>query len=429
MSIALPEQLNFDKHMPIDGGSKQQMTVAVPCTGAGTYNLGTYFMINLPRCGPDYVFDGANSFLRFLVTNNDTTNGHTLDHSCDCLFQKVEILHGGAVLETIDNYHQLSHILLDAQVPPNLRNTSLNMTKGCNATLGTIAGVGPSGHGGANPVYYTTTLISGIVGSLCRGYLPVNDLNGSIQIRITIVSPSQVTWDTAAPATPTAANNVTLSNIEFHCNMIRLDPSVMSMIRSPEYTMYSESYSNFQQSYGTTGFPQLTLLIPTRYSSLKTAFVIFRKASAVTNATYLLYTSARSTFGLTDYQFLLGSDAYPPTKIKGTGSGYCECFEELKKSFHCGGSSLASMGILNNTNYSIVAASGANAANTGTFILACDFESYTGRSGSILSGVSTLGSDLYLNATFGNSEAATIDMFLHYDIKLIIKDGILTVNV
>ena len=88
------------------------------------------------------------------------------------------------------------------------------------------------------------------------------------------------------------------------------------------------------------------------------------------------------------------------------------------------------MGILNNANqYSIVAATGANAATTGTFILACDFESYTGRSGSILSGVSTLGSDLYLNATFGNSEAATIDTFLHYDMKLIIKYGILTINV
>ena len=424
MSIALPEQLNFDKHMPIDGGSKQQMTVAVPCTGAGTYNLGTYFMINLPRCGPDYVFDGANSFLRFQVTNNDTTNGLILDHSCDCLFQRVEILHGGCVLESIDNYNQLSHVLLDSQVPPNLRNTSLNMTKGCHATLGTIGGVGPLTHG--NSAYYTTTLISGICGSLCRGYLPVNDLSGSVQIRITLVKLNQTKWDVAPASTADAV--VTFSNIEFHCNMIRLDPSVMSMVRSPEYTIYSESYSNFQQAYQ-NAFSQLTLLIPTRYSSLKTAFVIFRKKDTVSNNTYLLYPSARSTFGLTDYQFLLGSDAYPPTKIKGTGSGYCECFEELKKSFHCGGSSLSSMGLINNANYSIVAATGENAAATGTFILSCDFESYTGRSGSILSGVSTLGSDLLLNATFANSEGATIDTFLHYDMKLIIKDGILTVNV
>ena len=47
MSIALVEQLNFDKQMPIDGNCRQQIAVAVPCTGAGTYYPGTYFMINL----------------------------------------------------------------------------------------------------------------------------------------------------------------------------------------------------------------------------------------------------------------------------------------------------------------------------------------------------------------------------------------------
>ena len=46
--------------------------------------------------------------------------------------------------------------------------------------------------------------------------------------------------------------------------------------------------------------------------------------------------------GLTDYQFLLGSEAYPQTKINGTGSGFCEPFEKLKKSFHCEGSTLCS---------------------------------------------------------------------------------------
>ena len=74
------------------------------------------------------------------------------------------------------------------------------------------------------------------------------------------------------------------------------------------------------------------------------------------------------------------------------------------------------MGLINNTNYSILSASGVNAASTGTFILACDFESYTGRSGAILSGVSTLGTYLYRNATFANSEAGTIDTFLHYGV-------------
>ena len=90
MSIALVEQLNFEKAMPIDGNCRQQMTVTVPCTGANAYNPGTYFMINLPRCGPDYVFDGPNSFLRFMVTNGDGANTLYFDHSCDCLFQNAK---------------------------------------------------------------------------------------------------------------------------------------------------------------------------------------------------------------------------------------------------------------------------------------------------------------------------------------------------
>ena len=95
----------------------------------------------------------------------------------------------------------------------------------------------------------------------------------------------------------------------------------MSMLRSHEYTIYSETYTNFERSYS-NAFPQVQLLIPTWYSSLKTAFVIFRKDTAVANGTYYLYPSSRTTMGLTDYQFLLGSEAYPPTKIKGTDSGF-----------------------------------------------------------------------------------------------------------
>ena len=40
MSLALVEQLNFEKQMPIDGNCKQQIAISVPSTGAGSYNLG-----------------------------------------------------------------------------------------------------------------------------------------------------------------------------------------------------------------------------------------------------------------------------------------------------------------------------------------------------------------------------------------------------
>ena len=93
------------------------------------------------------------------------------------------------------------------------------------------------------------------MGSLSRNYIPVNELQGSIQIRITLVNAAQTTWNA-------------------HANMIRLGPDVLSLIRSPEYTIYSESYTYFQQAYS-GAFSQLQLLIPTRSSSLKTVFVVY----------------------------------------------------------------------------------------------------------------------------------------------------------
>ena len=57
-------------------------------------------------------------------------------------------------------------------------------------------------------------------------------------------------------------------------------------------------------------------------------------------------------------------------------------------------------------------------------------ETYSGKSGALLSGVSSLGSDLFFSANYAALDAAaTFDFFLHYDMKLIIDNGILTVNV
>ena len=71
MSVALPEQLNFEKNMSLSGNCKQQIAIAQPITGSGSYTLGSYFIINIPCCAPDYVFDPMNSFLRFNVYNAD----------------------------------------------------------------------------------------------------------------------------------------------------------------------------------------------------------------------------------------------------------------------------------------------------------------------------------------------------------------------
>ena len=84
------------------------------------------------------------------------------------------------------------------------------------------------------------------------------------------------------------------------------------------------------------------------------------------------------------------------------------------------------MGVLNADNYVVDKVDGL----TGLFVIGQDLESYSGKSGALLSGISTLGSDLYFSANYSDMTVpALLDFFLHYDMKLVIDNGVLTVNV
>ena len=321
--------------------------------------------------------------------------------------------------------------MLDCQVDQSTRITGLNLTQGAGTTLAQ-PGLGETFPAAGNR-YYSITLISGIVGCLCKNYVPVNDLQGSLQVRITLAHWNEVgNWTTQLATDSDAA--LSIRNIEMHCCMIKLTPHVLSMIRSPEYTIYSETYTNFQQTMAAAaGSSQIEQLIPTWYSSLKTVFLTIRKTTSAQNGGHaVLYPNSRSSFGLVDYCFRLGSEQIPPTRIRCEGFGYVEPYEALKVAMHCGGASLTSMGILSQANYSVIAPTGADyGANGGYFVIGQDFETYTSKNNSqLLQGVSTLGSDLYFSANIGAMAAGAIfDFFLHHDFKLIIRDGILTVHV
>ena len=55
------------------------------------------------------------------------------------------------------------------------------------------------------------------------------------------------------------------------------------------------------------------------------------------------------------YSFRVGSHIIPPNRVKcPLGQNNIEAFEELKKAFHAGGNTLASMGIHNFTKYNVI---------------------------------------------------------------------------
>ena len=133
---------------------------------------------------------------------------------------------------------------------------------------------------------------------------------------------------------------MTLDFIEFHANIIHLKPKILEMIAQPSYQIYTESYSNFQSSSLKTASTLIEQLVPFHYISLKTIFVIMRIATQLSAYNSLL--TSKCSFDIADYTFRVGSRNIPPTRVKCKPTNFIEPFEELKKSFHCEGSTLCS---------------------------------------------------------------------------------------
>ena len=95
--------------------------------------------------------------------------------------------------EKIDQYGNLSNMLMNSQVSPVDMAYQWSMLKGTSTTVGTKTGKQFAiAQAGSTFNYYTTTLLSGVVGSLSRCCIPLFALNGYISFHFTFESPLAV---------------------------------------------------------------------------------------------------------------------------------------------------------------------------------------------------------------------------------------------
>ena len=99
---------------------------------------------------------------------------------------------------------------------------------------------------------------------------------------------------------------------------------------------------------------------------------------------------------------------------------FIEPFEELKRAFAAPGNSLVSMGCHDAPSYVI----DSETDGTGSFVIGCDMESYSGKSQEMVSGLDCSGTDVYISALFPSLAADGImNIYAHYDLVLNIVDG------
>ena len=97
----------------------------------------------------------------------------------------------------------------------------MDCNKGTNATIGTRTGATLAlGAAGSVSKYCTTTLLSGVLGSLSQGYIPLFALNGFISFRLTLDSPLAAFVSAGAQAADLAATfaGIVIKDVEFHAS-------------------------------------------------------------------------------------------------------------------------------------------------------------------------------------------------------------------
>jgi hypothetical protein len=338
------------------------------------------------------------------------------DYSGSSLFARLELYHGSNLLEQIHEYNVLHALWSDMTGSSEAQKSTGNVLEGIHATDQRVGAAIPRG----GSKYYCIPLLSGIVGCMQNKYLPTGDMSGGdLRLEITLANVSDGVVTTGR--TSTGIFGWTVDNVELMLEYVELNSEASKMISAQNSGGYMISFDSFANYASTVdvGATNANILIPARYSFLKTLFSIFRLSSNVGLAS--AKTISQRANPITDagqWYYSIGGKNVPSTPVKSNA----EAFAELSKALHAFGA-IDHTCMLTHANW---------IAGDGTYIIAADLETMAHKSKLTESGINTLSSNTHLITQFGAAiqanNALRVDTFAHYDAILIIQNGVCSVQ-
>jgi hypothetical protein len=349
-------------------------------------------------------------------------------------------------LEDIDNYSQLAKILYDYQAPDDSVKGRFAITSGTNpewtVTSNTAAAytqnavINPRGvNRGATTsvttagfaVPFAINLVS-LVGALAgEKYLPLWEMTAA-PLRVEIVLKSFLVQSLALVAGSATSPTFVANSINYAGEFLELPDSAVAAIKagsSSPMQMVLPSYRSYTNSAAiTTAGTQVSFPIPAKFSSLKNIFV----ATRTTQGAASLYPMSHCKFGLTSYNFRVGSEVLPST----APSTVPEIYNEAVKCF----GSLADLQLqpsVDLVSYSldvpnnITTSDLAQTADSGSFLVGIDMEIYQNADkSSIFAGTNSNTSDIFYIANHTPAGNVTIlqTAFACYDQVLVYENGV-----
>ena len=375
------------------------------------------------------------------VTSGTAATAVTLNRNAFSIINRIQVYgQDSTLLEDIQNYNDLAHILQDIQMSREDKrglstmyggksdyggSTDINVDSGYAFTAG---GAGGFLNTGTNQ--FCIPLLSAF-GVLAEKLIPVGWLNSDLRFDIYTELPNVAFRDGAA----TSVASYKLTNLELVVDVLQFESEGMSMIEqfaptngSPLY-LHATTWKTYTASIanGSSGFT--STLVPHRSLSVKE--VLLDGKIATTNqydsfARFIPYGSSNLQCGLN-----IGGQKFPQKAIETVA----ELFAELQKSQHAF-NQLAMNGSINRDEYTkYLADMSAAGSLTSKAVIGFDTELYDKKGSTIINGQNWTGLNVFSegyisrNAT-GNVLTAivTLNHYVNFDVIFVIQDGTISVR-
>jgi hypothetical protein len=453
--------------------------ISVAPINKNVFKPNDQMVFELPTSRRGSWYDATQSFIKFSVQATTTAevtqavadlgNAVNLDNSAYSFIQRLDVYNSSNLLESINEYGQLANMLIDTSL------TSSDKA-GLSAMIGTNNQTKIVGQGGANyavnsvnipvrspgdrsglsirthtpaqgidsaPAYtFCLPLLSGVVGISCNKMIPVGKLTNPIRLEFYLSAND----DAVFYGLPAAGCTWQIVNVEIcACYVEILDDNFNSFDRNEEY-ISTTTYKHTSSMLPAATSGEVNFLLPFRAASITGLYARFLPFSgnvqgATATASYRKGASINPNFSQISYR--IGSSIYPNKPIylkagnQGSGS---EGYAELLKSFHALSSSIGNSAIRFD-QYNVASTATANTCwttpignDSGTgdnliqtiqpgtsnnaFCLGLECQSFSNRNDTILSGISTLNSQIFFNGVVYSGEtcggANTFDIVPHF---------------
>ncbi len=467
--------------------------ISIAPTNKSVFLPGDQIVWELPTSRRGTWLDQSQSYLKFSVQFASTaaapSGGINLDNSAYSFFQRLDIFHSSNLIESQNEYGQLANFLIDTSltqsdkagisslIGTNPNNSSYGyfvspaaaitvstaypgtiftntlQTPGDRSGLTVASKTIAAGVGTAIPYTFSLPLLSGVIGVNASKMLPVGKLASPIRCEMYLSNND----DAIYYGTPGAGAIWQITNVEFCACYVEIqdDNLDMAMGQGEQQYISTTTYRHSPTTIPAATSGEFTTMLPFRCASLNAIYARFRNyASAVqgANATAAYRKGSSISPNLSSYYYRIGSSVYPNKPVYllngslvGTGG---EAMAELLKSFHALSSATGNSS-LNHTTYNVAATAqqgfslpfypGDKTTSLDTcnnaFAIGLELQSFSNRSDTILSGVSTLNSQVYFTGIIQSGLTAggaaknfdyIMDSFAQLDMILVIQDGIMS---